>query len=45
MGNSVAFLVVTVALLGALALIAGRVYSRRRKEETERPKYRMLEDD
>jgi len=44
-GRSWAFLAVTGALLVALAWIAARVYRRGRRDEAERPKYRMLDDD
>lgn len=45
MPRSWIFLLVTVALLGMFGAIVVHTYRRKRKEETERPKYRMLEDD
>jgi hypothetical protein len=42
--TSVLFLGVTLLLLGALVAIAARTYGRP-KEEAERPKQRMLEED
>lgn len=43
--RSWALLAVTAALLAALAGIAAAVFRRGRREEGERPKHRMLEDD
>jgi cbb3-type cytochrome oxidase subunit 3 len=36
---------ITLGLLGLLVAIAARAYRRGHREEAERPKYRMLEDD
>ena len=38
-------LVITAGLLGLLGVITARAYRRGNREEAERPKYRMLEDD
>lgn len=38
-------LAVTLALLVGLGVIVWRTYGRRHKEDAERPKYRMLDDD
>lgn len=45
MGASWTFLGITVFFVLVLAAIAVRTYGKGRKEDAERPKYRMLEDD
>ena len=45
MGKSTLFLAITLVLLAILVGIAARLYRRGRREEVERPKHRMLEDD
>lgn len=40
-----AYLVFGLVLCGALAAIAAHYFSRRRKDQVERAKYRMLDDD
>lgn len=45
MSPDVAYLVFGATLCAALAVIAVRAYSRRRKDAVEAPKYKMLEDD
>lgn len=44
-GPDVAYLVFGAALVVALAGIALYNYSRRRKQDVERAKYRMMDDD
>lgn len=44
-GPDVAYLVFGAALVVALVAIAGYSYSRRRKQDVERAKYRMMDDD
>lgn len=43
--HDLAYLVFGLVLVAALATIAVRAYSRRRKAQVEEPKYRMLDDD
>ncbi len=45
MNRSWLLLGITLGLLGLLVTIAARAYRRGHREEAERPKYRMLEDD
>jgi cbb3-type cytochrome oxidase subunit 3 len=45
MGKSALFLAVTLVFLVIFGAIVVRIYRRGRKEEVERPKHRMLEDD
>ena len=45
MDHASLLLAVTLGLFAIFVAIVVRTYSRKRKEETERPKYRMLEDD
>ena len=45
MDKSSLLLVVTLGLLAVFAAIVVRTYSPKRKEEAERPKHRMLEED
>lgn len=40
-----AYLVLGLVLCGALAAIAAHYFSRKRKDQVERAKYRMLDDD
>lgn len=42
---SVYYLGVTIGLFLIFVLIVARTYSRKRKEQMESPKYRMLDDD
>ena len=42
---SVYYLGVTILLFVIFALIVARTYSRKRKDQVESPKYRMLDDD
>ena len=43
--QDVAYLVFGLVLCGALLAIAAHYFSRRRKDQVERAKYRMLDDD
>ena len=43
--GSIVYLGVTVALFIIFVLIVIRTYSKKRKEQGEAPKYRMLDDD
>jgi hypothetical protein len=43
--HDLAYLIFGLVLVAALAAIAVRSYSRRRKAQVEEPKYRMLDDD
>ena len=43
--GSIAYLGVTVGLFAIFAIIVFRTYSKKRKDEGEAPKYRMLDDD
>ena len=45
MNSSVALLAVTLGMLAVFGVIVARTYRRKKKDQTERPKYRMLEDD
>lgn len=40
-----AYLVFGLVLVGALAAIAAHYFSRKRRDQVERAKYRMLDDD
>lgn len=42
---SIMYLGVTFALFAIFAVIVFRTYSKKRKDEKEAPKYRMLDDD
>jgi len=44
-GPDVAYLVFGAALVVALAAIGAYTFSRRRKQDVERAKYRMMDDD
>jgi len=43
--GSIAYLGVTIGLFVIFAIIVFRTYSKKRKDEGEAPKYRMLDDD
>ena len=43
--QDVAYLLFGLALVGALAAIAAHYFSRRRKDQVERAKFRMMDDD
>ncbi len=43
--GSITYLGVTFALFVVFVLIVIRTYSRKRKDQGEAPKYRMLDDD
>ncbi len=43
--GSILYLGVTIGLFVIFALIVIRTYSKKRKEQGEAPKYRMLDDD
>ncbi len=45
MGKSALFLAVTLLLLGVFGALVARTYRRGRRDEAERPKHRMLDDD
>jgi cbb3-type cytochrome oxidase subunit 3 len=45
MTKSLLLLLITLVLLAVFAWLVARIYGKRRRQETERPKYRMLEDD
>jgi hypothetical protein len=42
---SVYYLGVTLLLFGVFVIIVARTYSRKRREQGESPKYRMLDED
>jgi len=42
---TIVYLGVTIGLFAVFAAIVIRTYSRKRKDEMESPKYRMMEDD
>lgn len=42
---SVYYLGVTILLFVIFAVIVARTYNRKRKDQVESPKYRMLDDD
>lgn len=42
---SILYLGFTIALLVLFALIVKRTYARKRRDEMEEPKHRMLDDD
>jgi hypothetical protein len=43
--GSIAYLGVTVTLFAIFVVIVARTYSKKRKDQGEAPKYRMLDDD
>ena len=44
-GQDAAYLVFGLVLCGALAAIAAHYFSRKRRDQVERAKYRMMDDE
>ena len=45
MGKPLVFLALTLVFVATFGAIVARIYRRGHREEAERPKHRMLEDD